>query len=143
MEKDLGQIFNELKDDVTAFVELKIEFLKLTAYERAGKIVSSLSYILALIVLAIFATLFLFLALGFLLGEWLGSVAAGIAIVGGIYLIIIGILIMSKKWFSEKIMNSVISALNNEDGDEDDVKTYDTSYGNNSNSTNTVGTTPL
>lgn len=140
MEKDLGQIFNELKDDVSAFVEAKIEFLKLTAYERAGKLVSSLSYILLLVVLALFATFFLFLALGFLLGEWLGSVSGGIAIVGGIYLIIIGILIMSKKTFCEKIMNNVIKALDNDD-DEDEDKKYDTSYGN--SSINPTGTTPL
>ncbi len=139
MEKDLGQIFNELKDDVSVFVEAKIEFLKLTAYERAGKLVSSLSYILLLVVLAFFATFFLFLALGFLLGEWLNSTSAGIAIVGGIYLIIIGILIMSKKWFSVKIMNNVIDALDGDDEDED--KKNDTIYGN--SSINPTGTTPL
>jgi len=121
MEKDLGQIFTELKDDVSSFVEIKLEFFKLTLYEKAGKLVSSLSYVLALVVLAFMATFFLFLSLGFLLGEWLKSTSAGIAIVGGIYLILIGILIMNKKWFSVKIANSVIDALDNDD-DEDSVK---------------------
>ncbi|MDL2255687.1 phage holin family protein [Parabacteroides sp. OttesenSCG-928-K15] len=124
MEKDFGQIFTELKDDLTAYVELKVEFLKLTAYERAGKWISSLSYVLALVVLAIFATFFLFLALGFLIGDWLGSTSAGIAIVGGIYLIIIGILIMSKKWFTSKITNSVIATLT--DDEEELQKTDET-----------------
>lgn len=119
MEKDLGQIFTELKGDVSAFVELKFEFFKLTLYEKAGKLVSSLSYVLALVVLAFLATFFLFLALGFLLGEWLNSTSAGLAIVGGIYLILIGILIMNKKWFSGKIMNNVIDALDNDDDEED------------------------
>lgn len=115
MEKDLGQIFTELKEDVSSFVEIKMEFFKLTLYEKAGKLVSSLSYVLALVVLAFMATFFLFLALGFLLGEWLNSTSAGLAIVGGIYLILIGILIMNKQWFSSKIMNNVIDALDNDD----------------------------
>lgn len=115
MEKDLGQIFNELKEDISAYVEIKFNFYKLTVYEKAGKLVSSLSYVLMLVVLSFMATFFLFLALGFLLGEWLNSTSAGIAIVGGIYLIIIGILIMNKKWLSDKIMNHVISTLDDDD----------------------------
>lgn len=118
MEKDLGQIFNELKEDISTYVEIRFNFYKLSLYEKAGKLVSSLSYILALVVLVFMATFFLFLALGFLLGEWLNSTGAGIAIVAGIYLIIIGILIMNKKGFSDKIMNNVISALDDDNDDE-------------------------
>jgi cytochrome c biogenesis protein CcdA len=118
MEKDLGQAFNELKDDVSTYVEIKFNLYKLSLYEKAGKLVSSLSYILALAVLAFMAIFFFFLALGFLLGEWLKSTGAGMAIAGGIYLILIGILIMNKNRFSGKIMNSVISALD----DNDDYK---------------------
>jgi len=122
MEKDLGQIFNELKEDISTYVEIKFNFYKLSLYEKAGKLVSSLSYILALVVLIFMAIFFLFLALGFLLGEWLNSTSAGIAIVGGIYLILIGILIMNKKWFSDKIMNNVISALDDDDDDDNPIK---------------------
>lgn len=120
MEKDLGQIFNELKDDVSTFVELKFELLKLNTYERIGKLVSILSYGLVLAALGFFALLFLFLGLGFLLGEWLNSVSAGMAIVGGVYILFIGILIMSKSWFSTRIMNLIIDAL---DGDDNNNET--------------------
>ncbi|MDH6342743.1 cytochrome c biogenesis protein CcdA [Parabacteroides sp. PFB2-12] len=126
MDKDLGQVFTELKDDLTAFVELKVEFLKLTAYERAGKWISSLSYVLALVVLGIFAAFFIFLALGFQIGEWLNSTSAGIAIVGGIYLLVIGILIMNKKWFTGKLTNSIIAALDDEENEP--AQTSETIY---------------
>ncbi|MDF9828858.1 phage holin family protein [Parabacteroides sp. PF5-6] len=120
MEKDLGQVFNALKEDISTYVEIRFKFYKLSFYEKAGKLVSSLSYILALVVLIFMATFFLFLALGFLLGEWLDSTGAGIAIVAGIYLILIGILIMNKKGFSDKIMNNVIAALDDDDDDDDE-----------------------
>ena len=36
MEKDSGTVFRELKEDVSAYVELKLELLKLSTYERTG-----------------------------------------------------------------------------------------------------------
>lgn len=37
MEKDAGEIFRELKKDLSAYVELKLELLKLNTYERDRK----------------------------------------------------------------------------------------------------------
>ena len=44
MEKDAGEIFRELKKDLSAYVELKLELLKLNTYERTGKVIAVLSY---------------------------------------------------------------------------------------------------
>ena len=44
MEKDSGTVFRELKEDVSAYVELKLELLKLSTYERTGKDIAVLSY---------------------------------------------------------------------------------------------------
>ena len=65
MEKDAGEIFRELKKDLSAYVELKLELLKLNTYERTGKVIAVLSYGVILLFLAFFAILFIFLALGF------------------------------------------------------------------------------
>ena len=62
MEKDSGTVFRELKEDVSAYVELKLELLKLSTYERTGKVIAVLSYGLILLFLAFFAILFIFLA---------------------------------------------------------------------------------
>ena len=74
MEKDAGEIFRELKKDLSAYVELKLELLKLNTYERTGKFIAVLSYGVILLFLAFFAILFIFLALGFFLGDLFGSV---------------------------------------------------------------------
>lgn len=115
MEKDLGQVFHEMKEDLSAYAEIKFNFYKLTVYEKAGKLVSSLSYVLLLVILGFMATFFLFLALGFLLGDWLNSTSGGIAIVGGIYLIAIGIVVMNRKKFLEAMINNVIDVLDEEE----------------------------
>lgn len=117
MEKDLGQVFNELKEDVTTYVELKLELLKLNTYERAGKVVGLLSYGVVILILAFMGTLFLFLALAIYLGNVLDSTTAGFIIVAGIYLVILGLLLMSRKWFSKTIAGIVINALSDDKND--------------------------
>lgn len=46
MEKDAGEIFRELKKDLSAYVELKLELLKLNTYERTAITFPVLSYVL-------------------------------------------------------------------------------------------------
>lgn len=111
MEKDAEQIFQKLKEDLSTYVELKVELLKLTAYERMGKFFSALSYGLILLFLAFFSILFVFLALGFFLGDLLGTVAGGFAIVALLYMVIFAIIIYNKKKIQLAIINEVIVIL--------------------------------
>ena len=109
MEKDAGEIFRELKKDLSAYVELKLELLKLNTYERTGKVIAVLLF------LAFFAILFIFLALGFFLGDLFGSVGSGFGVVAVLYLLLIGIIVMNKGRISNKVLNVVISALTTND----------------------------
>lgn len=111
MEKDSGKIFHELKDDIWAYVELKLELLKLSTYERTGKVIALLSYGLILLFSAFFAVVFIFLALGFLLGDLLGSFGAGFGIVAVLYILFVGIIIMNRDRISTKVLNEVIDAM--------------------------------
>lgn len=119
MEKDSGKIFRELKNDVSTYVELKLELLKLSTYERSGQLIAVLSYGLILLFLAFFAILFIFLALGFFLGDVFGSFGAGFAVVSVLYLLLIWIIIANKDKISNKVLNVVIAALNGNDDKND------------------------
>ena len=129
MGKDTEQIFRKLKEDLSAYVELKVELLKLTAYERTGKLVSVLSYGLILLFLAFFAILFIFLTLGFFLGDILDNVAGGFAIVALLYMILFAIIIFNKNKISEAIVNEIISvltAIEDKKKESDNEQTTDT-----------------
>lgn len=126
MEKDPGKVFQEVKDDLTAYAELKLELLKLNAYEKGGKILSRLSYEVLLILLAFFAILFIFLAIGFYLGDLLQSRGAGFAVVAILYMLLIGIIMKNRKRIQLKIMNSIISALTAKDDKDDKDEKEDT-----------------
>lgn len=117
MEKDAGRVFNELKEDVSIYLRLKLRLLRLTATERIARLIAILSHGVILVLFIFFATLFFFLALGFFLGDLLDNTALGFLIVGGIYLLFSFILILGKEWIRVKIMNIVISTIQ-EDKDE-------------------------
>lgn len=106
-------IFSQIKKDLTEYVEVKFQYYKLSSYEGIAKLVSILSFQLVKILLALFFFLFIFLSLGFLLGELLKSNALGFFIVAGIYAIIIGLLVYFQRDIQDRIKNGIISALVN------------------------------
>ena len=129
--KDSEKVFQDLKQDISTYVELKLELLKLNTYERVGKVIALLSYGLILIFLVFFAVLFIFLALGLFLGEILDMPSAGFAIVSIFYLLIIWLITANKNKIHSKIQNILIAALTaNEEKsktNEDSQSTTDTS----------------
>ena len=111
MKKDLGNVFRELKDDVSSFAELKFELLKLNTYERISKVIAILSYGLLLFSLVIITLLFTMLTVGFLFSKWLDSTTAGFGIVVALYIILVVIVIANKERIRLKVINIIVSAL--------------------------------
>jgi len=111
MEKNPENIFNKLKEDVADYIELKLELLKLNTYERTSHVLGVLSYGLVILFSAFFAFLFIFLALGFFLGELFHSPGLGFACVALIYILSIVIVVVNRDKISDKVKNIVIAAL--------------------------------
>ena len=63
------------------------------------------------IILVFFTILFIFLALGFWLGDYFESIAAGFIGVVALYLILIGIVFMNREKIRTAILNEIIAAL--------------------------------
>ena len=107
---------------MSAFVELKLELLKLNTYERTGKVIAVLSYGLVLLFLAFFAILFVFLALGFFLGEWIGLTGAGFGLVAVLYALLITVIVKNKEALIAKVLNVVIDTLLSNDEKKDEKR---------------------
>ncbi|MDR1523751.1 MAG: phage holin family protein [Tannerella sp.] len=116
---DAEKFFRELKDDISTYAELKLELIKLNAYERIGKVIAVFSYGLLLSALIFFAILFAMLALGFLLNKWLDSTTAGFAIVAGLYVMLILLVIFNRERIRLLVINIIISALNSNEQEKD------------------------
>ena len=117
MENIAEKTFAELKEDISTYVELRLELLKLNTYERVAKTMAVFSYGIVLVLLAFFAILFLFLALGFFLGELLGSMALG-------FVLVFGITMFFKRKITSKVMNEIITAMMSKD-EKDNEETTD------------------
>lgn len=109
--KDSEKIFQNLKEDISAYINLKLELLKLNTYEKSGKIIGLLSYGLILFFLVVFVILFIFLSLGFFLGDLLDNAAIGFGIISLLYLVLIGITVKKAQWIQTKVLNKVIATL--------------------------------
>ena len=81
------------------------------------------SYGIVLVLLAFFAILFLFLALGFFLGEILNSVALGFLLVVGMYLLLFGLILLFREKISARVTNEIITAMMSKDEKEDEETT--------------------
>ena len=124
MENIAEKTFAELKEDISTYVELRLELLKLNTYERVAKTMAVFSYGIVLVLLAFFAILFLFLALGFFLGELLGSMALGFVLVVGMYLLLFGITMFFRGKITSKVTNEITTAMMSKDEKDDEEATH-------------------
>ena len=111
MENIAEKTFAELKEDISTYVELRLELLKLNTYERVAKTMAVFSYGIVLVLLAF-------------LGELLGSMALGFVLVVGMYLLLFGITMFFKRKITSKVMNEIITAMMSKD-EKDNEETTD------------------
>ena len=86
MENLANLLFEELKAEVSRFVQLMLKLLKLNTYEWIATKVAILSWGLLLFVLVCFTFLFFSLCMGFYVGELLRNKIFGFMIVAGLHL---------------------------------------------------------
>lgn len=121
------KIFSELREDISVYVRLKIRLLKLTAIERTARVFSVLSHGIILLLLVFFTVLFLFAALGFYLGELLGSTALGFLIIGGLYLLLTLLLVGCRNGIRIRLMNILINAITDDEDEDNEDQSTDSS----------------
>ena len=123
MENFAEKTFSGLKNDISTYVETRLELMKFNTYERVAKTMAVFSYGIVLVLLAFFAILFLCLALGFFLGEILNSVALGFLLVVGMYLLLFGLILLFREKISARVTNEIITAMMSKDEKEDEETT--------------------
>ena len=115
MNKETDQFFTDLKETLSAYVDIKLQLVRLSAYEKSARAVALSALGLMLFFTLLFALLFVFLTLGFFLGEIIGSDALGFSIVALAYLILLGIQVIMRNRIRRWIENLVINELTKDD----------------------------
>ena len=119
MENDAEQILKKVRDDITVFIDLKIRILRLTVVEKIARMLAFLSYGLVILLFAFFTVLFLFVALGFFLGNLLNNVALGFLVVGGLYLLLTMCSILARYKIRLVFINLIIRSFQMHDDEKE------------------------
>jgi len=101
-----------------AYVTLKLKLFQLVIYEKSGSAMSFLLYGLIVLLVIFFSVLFLFLALGFYLGELMRSMALGMVSVAALYILFLCLLILFRKKIQLWVMNLFLAEITKNDDDE-------------------------
>ena len=118
MDKNFNTLFADIKKDLTAYITLKLEILKLDVYEKSSTFSSLLLYGLILALVVFFAFLFLFLALGFYIGQLLNSFGTGMVLVAILYIIAFVILFWQRKKIQNWLINLFVQQITQEEDNE-------------------------
>jgi len=115
---NLTELLAALKADIKDWVEIRLKLLQLNVFEKTAIVGSFLIFGIIIINLLLFAFLFAFIALGFLIGKWINSVAGGFAIICFLYLLILAVLLIFRKAVFTGLQNLLLKELNPEPKDE-------------------------
>ena len=118
--KNIFENISELKDNLRQYLETRISYYGISAFEKAVKILTAITSRVFVSLLLVIALVFLSAAVAIYLGSILESTELGLLIVGGIYLLL-GIVFYAfrKKIFSPIIIRSLADVFFKDD-DEDE-----------------------
>lgn len=121
MDDSKADFFIRFKEEVIAYIHLRIELFKISSYEKIAKVGAAVFSGLIMMVLFFFVMIFISLMAGFYFSELTGSHIKGFSIVTGIYFLLLMICIVFRKPLFEKILvNKMIEILFENDDKTDD-----------------------
>ncbi len=106
---------------ITEHVETRIEYARLSLYEKLAIVMVKRHSMGIMIGLLVFVLMFISVAGGMWLGKLYGDYAIGFGIIGAIYFgFLLIYLLLRKSVFEKKMLDSVITSLCAEQEDEDE-----------------------
>ncbi|MDD2476025.1 MAG: phage holin family protein [Dysgonamonadaceae bacterium] len=114
-EKKVSTLFEEMKDDLSGYVSNRFKLLKLQTYAKTSKTSGLLGYGIIIISLILFALSMVLTTLAIYLGETLGKMSIGFAIVSVLTLLILVVIILARKSIRNKLTNIIVSFLMDDD----------------------------
>ena len=105
-------VIESLIENITGYIDTKVELMKLKAISKSSEVVSSIVSVLVISVFLLFAISILNIGLSIWIGTLLGEVAYGFFAVGGFYLLVAVLLIIFKsKWLKAPVANIIIKSV--------------------------------
>ena len=114
-EKKVSTLFEEMKDDLSCYISDRFKLLKLQTYAKVSKTSGLLGFAIIIIFTIFFALSLVFNTLAIYLGEILGRMSLGYAIVSAFTIILVFVMIFLRKSIKSKLTNIIVSFLMDDD----------------------------
>lgn len=106
-----GSFAKEFRKDIAAYVDARIEYTKLSAYEKMARLISGATTVVIIGLLSFFTILFLSITLALLIGDYFGNQALGYGIITFLDLAGVLIIVARKAKIEELITQKVVERL--------------------------------
>ncbi len=114
-----GSYFREFRDNIKSYVEARIEYAKLIAYEKMARAISSATNILILAAFGFFTFFFISITLALYLGRWLNDEYLGFVIISLLDFLIFVLLLLNRESFERMMMQRIIAQIMKEKSKEE------------------------
>ncbi len=114
-EKKVSTLFEEIKDDLSVYISNRLKLLKLQTYAKTSKTSALLGYGIIIIFSVLLALCMVRTTLALYLGELLESMSLGFAIVSVLTILIVVVVILTRKSIKNRLTNIVVSLLMDDD----------------------------
>jgi protein-S-isoprenylcysteine O-methyltransferase Ste14 len=119
LNNDLQSYFDQIKSDLSICLTKRLEWFKLSTYEKTAIASSYIMYGLIIVLLVLGILFVALLASGFLLGAYLDSYAAGFGVLVAVAAVILLLFAVNAKRFRRFISNKVITVIRKIERDEE------------------------
>lgn len=115
-EPSVEQFADTLKEQLTEYIELRVDLFKASSVERLSKAAGQMITALVIMVLVFFIILFSSMVAGFYFSELFGSLLKGFGLVAlGYFFLFIMVLLFRKKMIQIPVVNSIIAVMYDDD----------------------------
>ena len=111
METQQPNLFGATKKQAEEYLHDRIWLLKLQTGEKAARVTAALFLVIVTGLLVFFVLLFLSIMAGFYFASITNSLFAGFSMVAGFYVLLLLLLVLSRKKIERRIINTVIRII--------------------------------
>ncbi|WP_101690886.1 hypothetical protein [Dysgonomonas massiliensis] len=118
-QKDIVGLFEELKDTAFSYIDKRIKFYKLEAFEKLGIVFSLIGFLVIALIIVVGLLFFGLFGLAFFLGELMGSLAGGFGVLFLFLLLCLILVLIFQRPIRSFILNKVIIVMRKIDRNEE------------------------
>ncbi len=111
MEEPQTDFFTGSKEAVEQYLQDRLLLLKLQVADKSSRLAALLFFGLIIALISFFILMFLSMMAGFYFATITGNLYMGFGIITALYVLIMLLLVIKRKWFAKRVIDAIIQVL--------------------------------